>query len=82
VSQGTVKWYSNGYGVIAQDEGPDRFFLKSRLAPDVVSVSQRDAVEFDVRDGCKAPEAYNVRPANGQRPSNVGSSASDAIVGS
>jgi len=39
-------------------------------------------VEFDVRDGCKAPEAYNVRPANGQRPSNVGSSASDAIVGS
>ncbi|MBM3147851.1 MAG: cold shock domain-containing protein [Actinobacteria bacterium] len=66
MANGTVKWYSNEkrYGFIVQEEGPDMFFHKNGLAADVHSVSDGEAVEYEVREGRNGPEAYEVKPAS------------------
>jgi CspA family cold shock protein len=64
VAQGKVKWFSaqKGYGFIAQEEGKDVFVHVSELAPGVGTLTEEQAVEFDVTDGQKGPQAVNVRP--------------------
>lgn len=66
MASGTVKWYSNEkrYGFIVQEEGPDMFFHKNGFAADVHSVSDGEAVEYEVREGRNGPEAYEVKPAS------------------
>lgn len=64
MAQGKVKWFSaqKGYGFIAQEEGKDVFVHVSELAPGVGTLTEEQAVEFDVTDGQKGPQAVNVRP--------------------
>jgi CspA family cold shock protein len=60
-----VKWFSvqKGYGFIEQAEGKDVFVHVAELAPGVGTLSEGQAVEFDVTEGQKGPQAVNVKPA-------------------
>ena len=64
MAQGKVKWFSSqkGYGFIAQDEGEDLFVHVNALAPGVDTLSEGQAVEFEVEEGRKGPQGVNVRP--------------------
>jgi CspA family cold shock protein len=64
VAQGKVKWFSGqkGYGFIEQESGDDVFVHVNGLAPGVSTLSESQAVEFDVTEGRKGPQAVNVRP--------------------
>jgi CspA family cold shock protein len=64
VAQGKVKWFSTqkGYGFIEQEEGKDVFVHANELAPGVGTLAEGQAVEFDVTEGQKGPQAVNVRP--------------------
>ncbi len=58
---GIIKFYneSKGYGFIVDDETQrDIFFHVSGLADDV---QQNDKVSFEVRDGQKGENAFNVK---------------------
>ena len=64
VASGTVKWFSpeKGFGFITQTEGPDVFVHFSSIAGDGYrNLEEGQAVEFDVSDGEKGPQAANVR---------------------
>ena len=64
VASGTVKWFSpeKGFGFITQTEGPDVFVHFSSIAGDGYrNLEEGQAVEFDVTDGEKGPQAANVR---------------------
>jgi CspA family cold shock protein len=64
-AQGTVKWFSNekGFGFISRDDGDDVFVHFSGIAGDgYKSLAEGQAVEFDITDGPKGPQAANVRP--------------------
>jgi CspA family cold shock protein len=63
VPSGTVKWFSTqkGYGFIAQEEGQDIFVHITGLAPGTSNLQENQAVEFEVREGQKGPQAINVR---------------------
>ncbi len=65
MAQGKVKWFSvqKGYGFIEQAEGKDVFVHVAELAPGVGTLSEGQAVEFDVTEGQKGPQAVNVKPA-------------------
>ena len=61
--QGTVKWFNakKGYGFISDAEGNDVFVHFSALQMDGFKVlDEGDAVEFDVVNGEKGPQAANV----------------------
>ena len=61
--KGTVKWFNNakGFGFIGRDEGPDVFVHYSALvAEGYKSLQEGDAVEFEIVDGQKGPQAANV----------------------
>ena len=62
---GTVKWFNaeKGYGFIAQaDGGPDVFVHYSAIQSDGYrSLDENQAVEFDITQGPKGPQADNVR---------------------
>ena len=61
--KGTVKWVSNskGYGFISDENGKDVFVHYSGLNMDgFKSLEEGQAVEFDVVDGAKGPQATNV----------------------
>jgi len=63
LATGTVKWFSDskGYGFIEQEEGDDVFVHFSALEGDgFKSLSEGQAVEFDILDGPKGPQAANV----------------------
>jgi CspA family cold shock protein len=66
MAQGTVKWFNaeKGFGFIAQaDGGPDVFVHFSAIATDGYrSLDENQAVEYDVTQGPKGPQAENVRP--------------------
>ena len=63
--QGTVKWFSTqkGYGFIAQEGGQDIFVHITGLAAGTTSLAENQAVEFEVREGQKGPQAVEVKPA-------------------
>jgi cold shock protein len=64
LAQGTVKWFNaqKGYGFIEQAEGKDVFAHVNELAPGVTTLAEGQAVEFEVTEGQKGPQAVNVRP--------------------
>lgn len=60
---GTVKWFNNqkGYGFISDSEGNDIFVHYSGLVMDgFKSLEEGQAVEFEVTEGAKGPQATNV----------------------
>ncbi|HKF00525.1 MAG TPA: cold shock domain-containing protein [Actinomycetes bacterium] len=62
---GTVKWFSNekGYGFIARSGGDDVFVHYTAINMDgYKTLAEGQAVEFDITDGPKGPQASNVRP--------------------
>ena len=63
MSKGTVKWCNNqkGYGFICDEEGNDVFVHYSGLNMEgYKSLEEGAAVEFDVIEGAKGPQATNV----------------------
>ena len=64
MATGTVKWFndSKGYGFIAPEDGSkDVFVHHSNISGEgFKSLSEGAAVQFEVRDGAKGPEAINV----------------------
>ena len=63
MSNGTVKWFNNqkGYGFISDEQGNDVFVHYSGINMDgFKSLEEGQAVEFDVVEGEKGPQATNV----------------------
>ena len=61
--QGTVKWFNNqkDYGFISDEQENDVFVHYSGITMDgFKSLEEGQAVEFDVVDGAKGPQATNV----------------------
>jgi cold shock protein len=62
---GTVKWFNadKGYGFISPESGEDVFVHFSAIQADGYrSLDEGQAVEFDITQGPKGPQAANVRP--------------------
>ena len=63
MNKGTVKWFNNqkGYGFISDEQGNDVFVHYSGIAADgFKSLEEGQAVEFEVTEGEKGPQAVNV----------------------
>ena len=63
MAQGTVKWFNDakGFGFIEQENGNDVFVHFSAIPGDgFKSLSEGDAVSFEVVDSPKGPKADNV----------------------
>jgi CspA family cold shock protein len=60
---GTVKWFNpnKGYGFIKPESGDDVFVHVSGIQ-EGSSLDEGQAVEFDIVQGRKGPQAANVRP--------------------
>ena len=66
---GTVKWFNDdkGYGFIQPESGEDVFVHFSAIQTSGYrSLNEGQAVEFDVAQGPKGPQAANVRPIEAQ----------------
>jgi CspA family cold shock protein len=60
---GTVKWFndSKGFGFITRENGPDVFVHHNDIQGDGFrTLSEKQAVEFEVTQGPKGPQAQNV----------------------
>lgn len=65
MTRGTVKWFNEakGYGFIACEDGGDVFVHFSEIqGSGYRNLNEGQAVEFDVTEGRKGPQASNVRP--------------------
>ena len=63
MNKGTVKWFNNqkGYGFISDEQGNDVFVHYSGLNMEgFKSLEEGAAVEYDVVNGEKGPQAVNV----------------------
>ena len=63
MATGTVKWFNNkkGYGFITAEDGKDVFVHFSGLNMEgFKTLEEGAAVEFDITDGAKGPQAVNV----------------------
>ncbi len=63
MSKGTVKWFNNqkGYGFISDEQGNDIFVHFSGLNMEgYKTLEEGQAVEFEVTDSAKGPQATNV----------------------
>jgi cold shock protein len=66
---GTVKWFDSnkGYGFIRPEHGEDVFVHLSALqGSGLQTLQEGQAVEFDIEQGRKGPQAANLRPRQGQ----------------
>ena len=66
---GTVKWFNadKGYGFIQPESGEDVFVHFSAIQMSGYrSLHEGQAVEFDITQGQKGPQAANVRPLERQ----------------
>ena len=63
---GKVKWFDDakGYGFIVQDSGGEVFVHFSQIEGEGFrTLAEGQGVEFEVKDGPKGPQAYEVKPA-------------------
>lgn len=63
MKKGTVKWFNatKGFGFITTEDGDDVFVHFSAIGGDgFKSLDEGQAVEFEVTDGEKGPQAVNV----------------------
>ena len=63
MNKGTVKWFNNqkGYGFISDESGNDVFVHFNGIVGDgFKSLEEGAAVEFEVVNGEKGPQAVNV----------------------
>lgn len=63
MTKGTVKWFNNqkGFGFITDETGKDVFVHFTGLNMDgFKTLEENQAVEFEVVDGEKGPQATNV----------------------
>ena len=63
MNKGTVQWFNNqkGYGFITAEDGKDVFVHYSGLNMEgFKSLEEGAAVEFEIADGAKGPQAVNV----------------------
>ena len=63
MNKGTVKWFNNqkGYGFITAEDGKDVFVHYSGLNMEgFQSLEEGAAVDFEIADGAKGPQAVNV----------------------
>lgn len=63
MAKGTVKWFNTqkGYGFITKDDGDDVFVHYSSIQSDgFKNLEEGQAVEFEIQDGNKGPQASNV----------------------
>ena len=63
MNKGTVKWFNNqkGYGVVAAVDAHDLLLHYSGLNMEgFKSLEEGAAVEFEITDGAKGPQAVNV----------------------
>ncbi len=61
--RGTVKWFNNakGFGFLGHDGGADVFVHYTAIEADgYKSLAENDAVEFEIVQGPKGPQAANV----------------------
>jgi CspA family cold shock protein len=66
--EGKVKWFNNakGYGFIGRDDGPDVFVHYSAIVGEGYRTLQEgEAVEFEIGQGPKGPQAANVKKVVG-----------------
>ena len=64
MATGTVKWFSpeKGFGFITQADGPDVFVHGSAIEGEGYrNLEEGQAVEFEVTQGQKGPQAAKVR---------------------
>ena len=64
MNKGTVKWFNNqkGYGFISDENSKDIFVHYSGLDMDgYKTLNEGQAVEFEIADGAKGPQATNVK---------------------
>ena len=63
MARGTVKWFNaqRGCGFIEQAQGTDVFVHVKDLAPEVATLAENQAVEFEVAESKKGPLAVHVR---------------------
>jgi cold shock protein len=68
MASGTVKWFdpNKGYGFIRPDHGSDAsdvfVYISALQASGLQTLQEGEAVEFDIEQGRKGPQAANVRP--------------------
>ena len=66
--QGKVKWFSDqkGYGFIEREAEMDVFVHHSAIVMDGFrTLQQGEDVVYELRDGAKGPQAFNVMKFNG-----------------
>ena len=66
MAKGTVKWFNEkkGFGFLSQEDGEDVFVHYSSIQNEGFKTLQEgQAVEFEVQDGPKGPQAVNVKLA-------------------